>query len=214
MKIVIIGQNEGLSIAKMLQSLRMYNYERIWVLDRCTDDSENQLRKSGEYFVKTPEWLRGRQTAYARNLGATIAGDDVLFLDGDRYVSEGSLYGIGRRRTDIELLTVEDDARNNVENYDRLYGGVYNGFFSCGLFMRKLAIDRVVKFQGELFNLATQAEWGIEDTYLGDVCYHLGLTADLYRGCRLHGCFDKKSLDRTETLIRRFRMRDKLNVKW
>ncbi|HOU67791.1 MAG TPA: hypothetical protein PKW49_04285 [Paludibacteraceae bacterium] len=139
--------------------------------------------------------------------GNRLAGSFALAYGG--YELDGVIFD-----KNIELLTVEDDARNNVENYDRFYGGVYNGFFSCGLFMRKLAIDRVVKFQGELFNLATQAEWGIEDTYLGDVCYHLGLTADLYRGCRLHGCFDKKSLDRTETLIRRFRMRDKLNVKW
>lgn len=214
MKIVIIGHNEGDSIEKMLHSLRPYKYERIWVLDRCTDGSSSILRKYGEYFVKTPDWLMGRQTAYARNLGATIAGDDVLFLDGDRYLAQGSILGIENTKNDIELLMIENDSRNGLRNYQDVYGCVYNGFFSCGLFMKKSAIDKVIRFQGELFRTDMQADWGIEDTTLGDVCYHLHLSADLYRRGILAGSFDKRSLDRSDVLVKRFQFRDKLEVKW
>lgn len=214
MKIVIIGQNEGGSIEKMLHSLLPYRYERIWVLDRCTDDSSSILSEHGEYFVKTPDWLEGRQTAYARNLGATIAQDDVLFLDGDRYVVAGSIEGIENTENDIELLTIEKDSRIGILNYKQIYGRVYNGFFSCGLFIKRSAIEKVVRFQGELFRIDMQADWGIEDTGLGDVCYHLRLSADLFRRCVLAGSFDKKSLDRSEILVKRFQFRDKLNVKW
>jgi len=216
MKIVIIGQNEGKSIQPMLDSLKPYSqYSRIWVLDRCSDDSAAQLKSAGEFFIETPSWLKGRQTAYSRNLGASAAGDDdILFLDGDRWITSGSIAGIESSETDIQLLRLENDSRNSITDYQESYGTVYNGFFSCGLFMKKTAIQKVIQFQGELFKLSTQEKWGIEDCYLGDVCYHLKLTADLYKCCKLAGKFDRLSLDNGQVLVDRFKLRDKLNVKW
>ncbi len=214
MKIVIIGHNEAASIEKMRESLLPYKYERIWVLDRCSDGSASLLEKHGEYFVNTPEWLEGRQTSYARNIGAMIAQDDVLFLDGDRFIVDGSIEGIEKTENDIELLTIENDSRTGILNYKKIYGSVFNGFFSCGLFMKRSAIEKVIRFQGELFRIDMQADWGIEDTGLGDVCYHLRLSADIYRKCVLAGSFGKKSLDRSDILVKRFQFRDKLNVKW
>lgn len=215
MKIVIIGQNEGPSIQPMLDSLKPYpQYKRIWVLDRCTDNSKEQLHATGEFFVETPDWLTGRQTAYSRNLGATIANDDVLFLDGDRYIVSGGIEELENSATDIQLLRLQNESRNSVSDYQQIYGTVYNGFFSCGLFMKKNAIQKVIRFQGELFKLSTQEKWGIEDCYLGDVCYHLKLTADLCKNCFLFGSFSRLSLDNGTVLVDRFKLRDKLNVKW
>ena len=217
MEIVIIGQNEGEHIQCMYNSLKAYPYRRIWVLDRCTDNSEELLRTLGEEFIKTPDELEGRKTSFARNLGlkACSSTADVLFLDGDRYPVSGSICELEEWKEDIALLTLSEDFRNNVTDYSVHYGAVMNGFYSCGLFMRRSAIDKVMEFQqGELFSTSMQNVWGIEDTYLGDVCYHLGLTADIYSGVRLRGTFDRLHLSSLDVLEQRFRARERLCVKW
>ena len=213
--VVIIGQNEGRYIQDMHRGLGAYPYDRYWVLDRCSDDSAQQLIALGEHFVCTPSSLQGRQTSFARNLGLAMCNPkhDVLFLDGDRYIATGSLNGIEQSKTDIALLMVEDDFRDTID-FVHSYGCVNNSFYSCGIFMKRKAIDAVLKFQnGELFSTEMQDVWGIEDTYLGDVCYHLGLTASKYDGCRLRGGFERGKLN-SYGLERRLRKRESLNVLW
>ncbi len=216
--IVIIGRNEAQSIRQMYEALRPYDSgNRIWILDRCTDNSEKLLQQLGEKYYKTPENLTGRQTSFSRNLGLSKChgSHDVLFLDGDRFPVEGGLNGLPGWDKDIALLLLEKDGRSVINDYENVYGNVHNGFFSCGIFIRKKAIDKIVQFQqGELFDTGLQHVWGIEDTYLGDVCYHLGLTCGIYTGCKLRGEFDKYMLDNLDAIEKRFRKRDKLNVKW
>ena len=218
MNIVIIGQNEGQHIKSMLTFLQrdLSGHKRIWVLDRCTDDSEHILQEAGEFIVKTPDYLKGRQTSYARNLGLkyTDPSEDVLFLDGDRYVTAGVLYNLTFAFNDVTLLMLEEDHRHNV-TYSKLYGEVHNGFYSCGIMFKRKAINALLTFQnGWLFREDIQQEWGIEDVYLGDVCYHLGLSCDLYSNVSLRGGFDKTNIDDISTMEKRFLLRDKLDVKW
>lgn len=216
--IVIIGQNEGEHIVNMYNSLCVYPYSRHWVLDRCSDNSVLQLRTFGEKYICIPNNLEGRQTSLARNLGLVLCDshNDVLFLDGDRYITQGSLLHLEESTTDISLLLVENDFRENVDfKFADWYGRVNNFFYSCGIFLKRNAINVITDFQnGELFATDMQDVWGIEDTYLGDVCYHLGLTATLYKECRLRGGFDKAQLDSIHVLERRLRKRDALNVLW
>jgi hypothetical protein len=203
----------------MYDALKEYPYPRVWILDRCTDNSEAQLKELGERYQKTKKTLKGRQTSHARNLGlaACSPGSDVLFLDGDRYPVKGTLCELETWEKDIALLLLaEKDPRESVYDYpERVYGRVYSGFYSPGLFMRRNAIDKVLEFQsGELFSAEMQEEWGIEDVYLGDVCYHLELTADIYRSCFLQGFFAKNQIESIGTVAKRFRKRDLLNVWW
>ncbi len=214
--IVIIGQNEGTHVVNMYDSLREYSYSRFWVADRCTDNSVSILKELGEKYILTPNNLIGRQTSFARNLGLSLCNtkNDALFLDGDRYVTHGTLKSLEQANTDISLLLLEGDFRNNID-FDYCYGRVVNFFYSCGIFFKRKAIDKILEFQqGELFSTDIQDDWGIEDTYLGDVCYHLGLTASIYNECRLRGSFDRRNIDSIDVLERRFRKRDKLNVLW
>jgi len=218
MNIVIIGHNEGEYVNNMLVSLkeRYPRDKRIWILDRCTDSSEDFLKKHGEFFINTPTELEGRQTSYSRNLGLyhTDSEQDVMFLDGDRYFIEGKFDPINWNY-DIGLFKLTEDSRDIIIDYKDIYGTVHNGFYSCGLFMKRSAIEKVKAFQnGELFKLDIQTDWGIEDMYLGDVCYHLGLTCDIHPTVRLQGCFNKSQLDNLDILEKRFKLRDKLNVKW
>jgi hypothetical protein len=216
-EIVIIGQNEGEHIQNMYNALKKYPYRRTWVLDRCTDDSVTQLISLGERFIKTPESLEGRQTSFARNLGLSICSttSDVLFLDGDRYPVGGSLGNLEAWNKDIALFLLENDWRGNEDFNEFYYGHVLSHFYSCGIFLKRDAINKVLEFQnGELFSTELQQWWGIEDTYLGDVCYHLELTCDICRDFILQGGFDKRTLESINVLKIRLKKRDGLNVLW
>lgn len=198
-EVVIIGQNEYASMEKMLASLSPYGFKRIWVLDRCTDESESFLMEHNEFYVKTPADLVGRQTSYSRNLGLSFTGkdSDVLFLDGDRYITKGNLFHLDEEKTDISLLMLERDNRENIKDYSECYGQWINFFFSNGILIRRSAINTILENNNnELFSLDKQNSWGIEDTCLGDLCYHLGLTCDIYRGCRQSGGFTNNEIDR------------------
>jgi hypothetical protein len=214
--IVIIGQNESESIPLMINSLKEYSFNKIWVLDRCIDNSAQILQDNKEFFIKTPDYLKGRLTSLARNLGfyMTDKYNDVLFLDGDRYLISGDLNQLKYSKYDIELLFLEDDFRSG-RNVLQDYGKVINSFYSCGIFIRREALNKIASFQeGYIFDESIQNYWGIEDTYLGDVCYHLGLTCNYNETIRLKGTFSKTEIDNINVIEKRFKKRDKLNVLW
>lgn len=216
--IVIIGQNEGVHISNMCTSLStlLPLAKRIWILDRCTDDSEKQLLVLGETYFKTKSKLKGRQTSYCRNLGLSKcdSNKDILFLDGDRFPKAGTLQQLTTWPHDIALLLIEWDNRIYTE-FTEKYGTVMNDFFSCGVYFKREAINKILTFQkGKLFNEKIQQHWGIEDTYLGDVCYHLGLTCNLYFYVRLQGKFARTKVDGLDVVKERFKLRQKLDVKW
>ena len=214
MKVVIIGQNEGSSVEMMLSSLLHLEADRIWIADRCSDDTVEKLARYGEKVIQTDPDLRGRQTSYSRNLGLSFCeGDDVLFLDGDRYIVLGDLNSLNSWDKDICLLPIQEDFRP-MDEFANIYGRVHNGFHSCGIFFKKEALSKILKFQnGELFRKDIQTAWGIEDIYLGDVCYHLGLTCDINKDIILHGKFENIHVG-VDNMRKRFHLREKLNVRW
>lgn len=218
--VVIIAQNEGFFVERMIKSINP-EWKVVYVADRCTDDTIRTLKQIEEVrgnltIIDTTELeLKGRHTSTCRNLGLKWCGqeNDVLFLDGDRYCVGGSYEdAIADCKTDTLCFPLEYDNRTK-EGFDKSYGDVMNGFFSCGLFMRRDAINRVVKWQGQLFNTDLQAEWGIEDTSLGDLCYHLQLTSALTDKCVLRGGITEQGITKTARL-KRFMFREPLNVKW
>lgn len=216
MEVVIIGQNEAESIIKMYDSLMNYDYKVNWICDRCVDGSEDILKSLDQNVITTPIGLKGRQTSYSRNLGLSHVNkySDVLFLDGDRYIVQGDLSELENNVYDIQLLLLENDPRIHFDIDDH-YGNVFNCFYSCGIYIKSSAINKILDFQkGELFDESIQEHWGIEDTYLGDVCYHLGLTCNFNKNIILNGSFDKMYVDDLDVIDARFKKRDKLNVKW
>ena len=220
MEVVVIGQNEGRHVRAMIQSLPA-DWRIKYVADRCTDNTVDILSELLESrrlaIITTSPFLEGRQTSYARNLGADVCdgSDGILFLDGDRYPVKGDIRkAVENCDSDILLFRVEDDFRTN-DNFALNYGRVYNGFFSCGVYLTRKALDKIRAFQdGKIFSEWMQKYWGIEDTYLGDVCYHLGLTAKLDMDVVLNGTFDRNTVDSIDVIEMRLRERLKLNVKW
>lgn len=219
--IVIIGQNEKDSIQKMLSSLKrcLPNARRVWVLDRCTDGSDKILESLNEFFVTTDfNKEDGRKVSSCRNLGLknTRSESDVIFMDGDRFIKT-FCNGFTKIKKDIVLFPVEDDERDDpkwFKKYNQVYGHLHNGFYSCGLYMRRSAINRVLDFQGELFDTSIEGYWGVEDVHLGDVCFHLGLTCDIYWKIRLNGHFDKEKRIPLDAWRARVKKRLPLNVIW
>ena len=224
MEVVVIGHNEGKYVKAMVESLPK-EWKIKYVADRCTDNTINTLfelledkREDGRLIgISTNPFLEGRQTSYARNTGAAACDDSegILFLDGDRYPIQGDIKkAVDDCDSDILLFRVEDDFRTN-DNFALNYGRVYNGFFSCGVYFTKEALDKIRAFQnGQIFSEGMQKYWGIEDTYLGDVCYHLGLSAKLDMDVVLNGTFDRNTVDSVDVIELRLRERLKLNVKW
>lgn len=199
----------------MLNSLKKYNFNRIWICDRCTDNTIDILKSYNEVYKETDKTLLGRRTSFARNLGLSLtnSNNDVLFLDGDRYIKDGDLSVLGKSKYDIELLLLENDSRINLD-MNNYYGTLNNCFFSCGLFMKRQAINKAIKFQnGYLFDENIQRHWGIEDTYLGDICFHLNLSCVFNKDIKLNGSFDKRTID-NKILQKRIIRRKKLNVLW
>lgn len=217
-EVVIIGQNEGKHVDRMVDGIPK-EWKIHYIADRCTDRTiELLLLQDREIDVYATEGLQGRQTSHCRNLGLSrcSSDSDVLFFDGDRYPVLGFLDDAYRKMsTDILLLPLVEDFRRPAD-FKANYGSVYNGFFSCGLFLRRSAINSLLDFQGGfLFDEELQTDWGIEDTYLGDVCYCLGLSAELSWECFLRGRFERNSVDSLDVIARRLNKRNKLlNVKW
>jgi len=216
LNIVIIGMNEGESVKNLAESLKDTS-NVIYIADRCTDNSLELLSQTNFKVIDTTSLnLQGRQTSFCRNLGLKYCNPDsnVLFLDGDRYIIKGDLTDLESSSFDYICLPIEDDFRSSEEFLEN-QGRVYNGVFSCGIYFTRSAINKITQFQnGQLFNEDLQSYWGIEDTSLGDVCYHLGLRGELSNQIKLHGKFDKNTVDSLDVIEMRMRFRDKLNVRW
>lgn len=216
-EVIIIGQNEGKFVNALIASLPT-DWKIHYVADRCIDNTLQELSKfSNVNIIDTTDMqLEGRQTSFCRNFGLSLTDSksDILFLDGDRYITEGDIVkAYDSMKTDVMCLPLENDFRS-PSDFAANYGRVMSGFFSCGIFFRRNAIDKILEFRGELFPVCLQDVWGIEDTSLGDVCYHLGLTASLSENVRLRGEFDKIFVDSIDVIERRLKFRDRLNVRW
>lgn len=218
-EVVIIGRNEGEFASSMCESLPP-TWRKIYVADRCDTENKNLICQQPFDVIYETDMhnLQGRCTSFCRNegLSLTFRYSDVLFLDGDRFVVEGALINaVDECETDILLFKCQGDGRT-AESFKQAYGQVRNEFYSCGLFMRRSAIEKVKKFQGGvLFREDMQQAWGIEDTYLGDVCYHLGLTASLCESVTLNGELDTSTEKLTmDAFCKRMEERSRLSVKW
>lgn len=219
--VVIIGRDEGAWLEAMLSAMPK-GWRVIYIADRCEDGTFGRLMADGRADASVNTWRfcfgDGRMTSTCRNYGCALRrqGADVLFLDGDRVPSSADdlRAAVEACQTDVLLLPLEEDGRT-PEVFANAYGRVMNGFYSCGLFIKADALRRVEEFQGgKVFDEELQRWWGVEDTYLGDVCYHLGLTASLTDKVRLRGSFTKTRLDTLDALKARFRKRDRLDVLW
>lgn len=211
LNIVVISRNQKEDIDKMSDILKEYNV--IYVLDRTYDGTAKLLKHKGCKYIRTPFWWIGRRTSSARNLGLKYCDpkSDVIFLDGDRYPISGNFNDV--EKADVLLFKVENDFRNQVKDIEKFYGCVSNFFFSCGIMFKRKIINQIEEEFGELFPTKVENGWGCEDLLLGDICSYLGVKYKLSNKIILNGKFDNKNVDH-KMLVRRFKIREKLNLKF
>lgn len=221
MNIVIISRNQADFIERMWECVRDAG-NALFVFDRCSDASERLASLLGIPYISNDDG-EGRMTSTARNLGYAELKrrhglQDTLFLDGDRHVAKGDLLGLADSDTDIKDLLLEKDYRDDY-TVKYLHGTISNQNYSCGIFFKADACRKIEGFYEEnrdiygdslIFPQNVEKYWGVEDTHLGDICYHLDLSVSVYEGARLSGKFDKHVLDDIEALVLRLRLQSRL----
>lgn len=180
MNVVVISQNQSEWLQPMFEAIKSYRH--VFVLDRCTDDSEAVLKSLGANYITNHEgegFLAGRM----RNLGLAALGDvrDTLFLDGDRVPVNFAVetYEEALRLYDITLAKIKNDCRgfSNQFVYNAMFGQKRSEVYSCGILLRESAIKKIQDFQkGHLFSPLFDGWYAGEDEYLGCVAYYLDLT--------------------------------------
>lgn len=210
-EIIVITRNQVDIIEKTILFLEKYN--PLYVLDRTYDGSAKILREHKCRFVRTPFWWTGRRTSSSRNYGLKFCNpkSDVIFLDGDRFPVEGDLYDIENK--DILLFKMSENDFRTEKRVTCRYGKANNLFYSCGLFMKRSIIDKIVDRFGELFPTSVENGWGSEDLMLGDICAYMGIKYHLSDRIVLNGKLESKYVDH-KMLVRRFKIREKLNLKF
>ncbi len=214
LSVVVISRNQRSDLDKMSDILGKMNIKDVvYVLDRCYDGSARMLRKKGLKYVRTPWLWIGRRTSSCRNLGLSVTNpnNDVIFLDGDRYPVKGDFSNLYKKRKDVLLFPVENDIRD-LDNYEKYSGNVNNSFYSCGLFIKRRIINKIIDTFGELFPTDLEDGWGCEDLFLGDICHSINAKCDFYNDVTLNGSFNEYYSIPHRLLIKRFQKREKMNV--
>jgi hypothetical protein len=188
-RVIVISHNQRESLEEMTFSLRaqLPGYQRLFVLDRCVDDSAALLTSLGEAFVEKNEGT-GWEAGQVRNKGLKHFGysGNFLVLDGDRIPSGLSPLGIDEAlsKYDFTLLSLSKDTRTWFDRgtpgvlVDNPHMGLLNNsFMTPGILIRDTALRKCVKENdGFLFNPRMDGVWGFEDFALGDLVSSLELT--------------------------------------
>lgn len=183
--VVIISKNQANVLPNMVDMLKtsLPNFKRIFVLDRCGDNSEQVLSNLNEKYVTNSVGV-GFCAGTARSLGAKVSNQssDLLILDGDRIphnITEQLVYE-SLYYFDICLIKGETEPRKWFSNdftYNPNYGLEDSHVWTCGFSIRREAINIISKISNNaLFNNIFDGEYGWEDLHLGDIAYHSGLT--------------------------------------
>ena len=199
-QIIITSKDQSDSLIEMVEQLQKQfpGIKRLFVLDRCVDNSSTILSGLKESFIENKEgegFLAGR----ARDLGLKFLGiENTFFLDGDRIPVNFSTALVDKALElyDICLASVAEDIREIFKSEfvpNPSFKYMYNDVFSCGLSIRKKMIEMITGIQqGRLFHPVFDGNFGEEDRYLGDVVYHFKGTCGLFpKESYLKGDFTK-----------------------
>lgn len=228
--VLIIGQNQNDYIGSMLEKLTGLEADRYWVLDRCTDSSEDWLRQHGEANIIVNTAGTGFLAGRMRDLGIEAAFraessqepyDTLMFLDGDRLpikpLKQSSLVK-AMRRWDVALCPLESDARP-FKPYSTAKNFEPNQFISCGFIIKAELVKTIQQLpfmEGRLFHKSFDGVYGYEDGFLGklllDMACSIGWSDVIVKGGIVFDDFSKMStlLDQAikyDTLSRQFRVK-------
>ena len=184
--VVIISQNQKNDIYNMLNTLKLSipTANRIFILDRCIDDSNKLLSKYNEQYIELENRI-GFCAGSARNAGLKLTNptNDVLFLDGDRIPHNLNIERIIQMLYyfDISVISHKIDNRkwfSDIPSINTNFNNYSNGIWSSAILLRRSAINKIIEIVGNdnLFDPIFDGNWGCEDEYLGDVAKYLHMS--------------------------------------
>lgn len=197
LKLVIISQNQSSHLINHFNKLKLYNYEYLFVLDRCNDDSEYICKSLGVNYINN-YYGHNFMAGYARQLGVNYFGmnNPILFLDGDKSIN-GDLNIIEHLliNNDCVLIGVDNDPRKLPSNSNIYHNkeNPHNFVYSCGIALSPYAMQLCANTskQGRVWHENFDGRWGDEDRWIGDVLIYNDLniyyTTDLYLSGYLGG---------------------------
>jgi hypothetical protein len=171
MKIIvqIITHNQSDSIEPMIESTK--DFERLWVVDRCLDNSIEILKNHNENFIENIDgdgFLAGKMRDIGLDYILSKDYDYVVMLDGDR----------------IPTGLTKDLVLSEMENYDCSIGMCKEDFrrnryefrkgilcITAGLIVKSSLLRKIRNFSfmsGRCFHEIFDGEYGEEDIFFGD----------------------------------------------
>lgn len=215
--VIIISQNQSSSIPDLLLVLRTIKADRIWVLDRCTDNSAEIL--SGETVIENKEG-RGFLAGKMRDIGLdeVLKGnyDEVIFLDGDRIPQNISDNILNDEMQCSDCIIFHRDLPEIDEQYFKLLKvpRIVTQVYSAGLCVKSkfLKMIREKCTSKRCFNPVFDGEWGFEDYFFGLELFLIGARINK-SNIRISGSNDPEveKLKRLTINYNKFRyMRDRL----
>lgn len=155
-----------------------------YVADRCSKDFLDKLYSidNDKLLIKEiSDNFVGRRTSTMRNIGYTLAKLDfdkingVLFIDGDRYFTTGSVESIDEsiiNNIPIEMIRNLDD-----HLLDEFKSQILNMFYSACVYLPKDVCLKLENhnYKGLLWNEDLESIWGIEDLFMGNQLNILGI---------------------------------------
>ena len=174
----IITQNQSAYIESMIEATK--NFERIWVADRCIDDTVDKLRSMNENVIINTEgegFLAGRMRDKGLDYVLDKEYDVVVMLDGDRvpFNLTNELIEKEMEKGDASLGFCETDGRKTC--YDLIHSQPYNKMFTCGVIIKTKFLKRVRKLkimEGRCFHKNFDEVYGNEDIFLGICLFSIG----------------------------------------
>jgi hypothetical protein len=173
----IISQNQIEYIEPVLSSLKNFEFERVWGLDRCTDHTNVLLDRLKEVHIDNRQGT-GFLAGFMRDLLIThvdyLGADRILFLDGDRalvYEDPKQFWNTDILSDDVVMLKAIQDFRDTQDR------SIFKSLATAGVCVSMKHIHKVRALSvmnGRCFHADLDAIASYEDTLFGELLYRVG----------------------------------------
>jgi len=174
----IITQDQSQYIEQMIEATK--DFERIWVADRCMDDTVDKLQNLKENVIVNTEgegFLAGKMRDLGLDYVLSKDYDLVVMFDGDRIPKNLSVELIEEemKNRDCSLAYCEKDVRKKY--FELIHLPAYKNLITAGIIIKTSFLKKVRKLffmNNRCFYYEFDGKYGEEDLFLGDCLHFLG----------------------------------------
>lgn len=174
----IITQNQSNYIKDMIEATK--DFERVWIADRCIDNTVEKLLSLDETVIVNNEgtgFLAGRMRDLGIDYILSKDYDVVIMLDGDRvpFNLTRELVENDMKDSDCSLGFCENDMRKTC--FELMFKEPYESVITAGLIVKTNSLRKVRRISfmnNRCFHNAFDGEYGEEDYFFGDCLFVTG----------------------------------------